>query len=173
MDERYLMIALRLFHIVGGVFWVGAVAAIAWFVIPAQSGLGESAGKFMEDLMVRRKLRTFIGATAVLTVLSGIVMYGRLAMVSDGAFARSRTGMVLGLGAVIAILALGIGGGVAGRSAAKMAKIAGEIKDSGAPPTDAQRAEIAALQARQAWALRTVGALLTVTVATMAIARYV
>lgn len=172
MDEPYLMIALRLFHIVGGVFWAGAVAAIAWFVIPAQAGLGESAGKFMEDLMLRRKLRAFIGGAAVLTVLSGIAMYSRLAMVSDGTFARSRTGMVLGLGAVIAVIALGIGGGVAGRSAQKMVKIASQIRDSGAPPTNAQRAEIAALQARQAWALRTVGALLTVTVATMAVARY-
>lgn len=173
MDERYLMLVLRLFHIVGGVFWVGAVAALAWFVIPAQAGLGESAGKFMQDLMVRQKLRNYIGLAMLLTVLSGLVMYGRLAMVSNGVFASSRTGMVLGIGAVLAIVAGGIGGGVAGRSGQQMVQLAAQIKESGTPPTDAQRAEIAALQARQAWALRTAGALLTITVATMAIARYV
>ena len=116
----------------------------------------------MEDLMVRRKLRTFIGATAVLTVLSGIAMYARLAMVSDGAFARSRTGMVLGLGGVIAILALGIGGGVAGRSAAKMAKIAGEIRQRAHRRCTSSRNRFTS--ARQVWALKTVCALLTVTV---------
>lgn len=87
MDERYLMIVLRLFHIVGGVLWVGSVAALAWFVVPARAVLGESAGKFMLELMERRKLSRYIGITMGLTVLSGFVMYGRLASVSDGAFA--------------------------------------------------------------------------------------
>ena len=172
MDERYLMIVLRVFHILGGVFWVGAVAALAWFVVPARTVLGESSGKFMQELMERRKLSNYIGITMVLTVLSGFAMYGRLAAVSDSAFASSRTGMVLGLGAIAAIIAAGIGGGVAGTSARKMARLAAQIRDSGAPPTDAQRAEMSALQARQAWALRTAASLLVVTVATMAVARY-
>lgn len=172
MDERYLMIVLRLFHIVGGVLWVGAVVTLAWFVVPARTVLGESAGKFMLELMERRKLSKYIGITMGLTIVSGFAMYWRLTSVSDGAFASSRTGMVLGLGAVVAIIAAGIGGGVAGRSGRKMGQLAAQIRDGGAPPTDAQRAEISALQARQVWALRTAAALLTVTVVTMAIARY-
>ena len=101
-----------------------------------------------------------------------MIMYGRLSMVSDGGFASSRTGMVLGLGALAAIIAAGIGGGVAGRAARAMAKLGEEIRASGAPPTDAQRAEFARLQERQGWALRTATSLLVVTVAAMAIARY-
>lgn len=172
MDERYLMIALRLFHILGGVFWVGSVAALAWFIYPSQTVLGEASGKFMQELMLKQKLSNWIGGAMVLTVLSGFIMYGQLAMVSNGVFASSRTGMVLGLGAVTAVVAAGIGGGVAGRAARSMAKLGEEIRTGGAPPTDAQRAEFARLQARQGWALRTATSLLVVTVAAMAIARY-
>lgn len=172
MDERYLMILLRLFHILGGVFWVGSVAALAWFVYPSQTVLGEDSGKFMQELMLKQKLSNWIGATMGLTVLSGLIMYGRLSMVSNGGFASSRTGMVLGLGAVAAIIAAGIGGGVAGRAARAMAQLGEQIRTGGAPPTDAQRAEFGRLRARQGWALRTAASLLVVTVAAMAIARY-
>lgn len=172
MDEHYLMILLRLFHILGGVFWVGSVAALAWFIYPAQTVLGESSGKFMQELMLKQKLSNWIGGAMILTVLSGLIMYIRLSMVSHGVFASSRTGMALGFGAVVAIVAAGIGGGVAGRAARSMAQLGEEIRTSGAPPTDAQRAEFARLQARQAWALRTAGSLLVVTVAAMAVARY-
>jgi len=172
MDDRYLMILLRLFHILGGVFWVGSVAALAWFIHPSQAVLGEASGKFMQELMLKQKLSNWIGGAMMLTVLSGLVMYIRLSMVSNGGFASSRTGMVLGLGAVAAIVAAGIGGGVAGRAARSMAKLGEEIRAGGAPPTDSQRAEFARLQSRQGWALRTATSLLVVTVAAMAIARY-
>ena len=172
MDERYLMILLRLFHILGGVFWVGSVAALAWFIYPSQTVLGEASGKFMQELMLKQKLSNWIGGAMLLTVLSGLAMYIRLSMVSNGGFASSRTGMVLGLGAFAAIVAAGIGGGVAGRAARLMAKLGEEIRTGGAPPTDAQRAEFARLQSRQGWALRTATSLLVVTVAAMAIARY-
>ena len=172
MDERYLMILLRLFHILGGVFWVGSVAALAWFVYPSQTVLGENSGKFMQELMLKQKLSNWIGIAMILTVLSGLAMYIRLSMVSNGGFASSRTGMVLGFGAVVAIVAAGIGGGVAGRAARSMAQLGEQIRTGGAPPTDAQKAEFARLRVRQGWALRTAGSLLVVTVAAMAVARY-
>lgn len=172
MDERFLMIVLRLFHIIGGVFWVGAVAALAWFIYPARTVLGDSAGKFMQELMLKRKLSNYIGGAMVLTVLSGLAMYARLSMVGDGVFASSRTGMVLGLGAIAAIVAAGIGGGIAGRAARAMAQLGEQIRTSGGPPSDSQRAEMERLQARQGWALRAAASLLIVTVTSMAIARY-
>ncbi|HEX2723723.1 MAG TPA: hypothetical protein VHM24_12470 [Gemmatimonadaceae bacterium] len=172
MDEHYLMIGLRLLHILGGVFWVGSVAALAWFVLPAQQGLGASGVTFMMDLMLRRKLRTYIGLAMMLTVLSGLAMYVRLSMVSDGAFSASRTGMTFGFGAMLAILAAGIGGGIAGRTGEKMAKLAVRIQEGGVPPTEDQRTEMTGLAARQGWALRTTAVLLFGSVAAMAIARY-
>jgi uncharacterized membrane protein len=172
MDDQFLMIALRLVHIVLGVFWVGAVFALAWFVGPSTSVLGESAGKFMEEMMMRRKLSPYIGVAMILTVLSGLTMYIHYAMRSDGDFTSSHMGMVLGIGAVAGIVAGGIGGTIAGGSARKMLALGKHIKESGAPPSDADKAQMAALAARQAWALRTSAWLLVIAVVAMAVARY-
>ena len=69
-------------------------------------------------------------------------------MVTDGAWASSRTGIVLGIGAVAGIIAGGIGGGVVGRLGKKMMELAGKIQASGGPPTEAQNVEMEALQGR-------------------------
>ncbi len=173
MDDRFLMIALRLLHIVGGVFWAGAVMTLAWFVGPSTGVLGAATGKFFQEMMVRRKLSVWIGSAMGLTVLSGLAMYGKYSMVPNSHFASSRTGIVLGIGALFAIIAAAIGGSVAGKTAKGMAEISKHIHAAGAPPTEAQKAQIMAMQARQAKASRTAASLLLVTLVSMAVARYV
>jgi len=110
MNESALMIALRLIHIFSGVFWAGAVALIGWFVLPAQAPLGQASPMFMRELMVRRRLPIFVMTSMGLTILSGLTMYARLAMTTNGIWAASTTGRVLGFGALAAIIGGGIGG---------------------------------------------------------------
>ena len=110
MSESLIMIVLRLIHIISGVFWAGAVMSIAWFLLPAQQAIGQPGGAFMQQLMFRQRFRAFVLAAMVLTILSGVTMYARLTMLTHGAWASSRTGIVLGIGAVAAIIAGGIGG---------------------------------------------------------------
>jgi hypothetical protein len=173
MDDRFLMIVLRLFHIVGGVFWVGAVMTLAWFVGPSTGVLGEATGRFFQEIMIRRKLSVWIASAMGLTVLSGLTMYGRYSMVPNSHFASSGTGIVLAIGALFAIVAAAIGGSVAGKTAKGVALISQQIQASGGPPTDEQKAQLMALQARQAKASRIAAALLLVTLIAMASARYV
>lgn len=173
MDDRFLMIALRLLHIVGGVFWVGAVMTLAWFVGPSAGVLGEHTGRFFQEIMIRRKLSVWIGSAMGLTVLSGLTMYGRYSMVPGSHFASSRSGIVLGIGAVFAIVAAAIGGSVAAKTAKGIAQISREIEAAGGPPTDAQKAQMMAMRARQEKASRIAAALLLVTLIAMASARYV
>lgn len=166
------MILLRLIHIISGVFWAGTVMAIAWFLLPAAQAIGQPGAAFMQQLMFQQRLRFFVLGTMLLTILSGLAMYGRLAMVTDGAWAASRTGMVLGIGAVAAIIAGGIGGGVVGRVGNKMMELGGRIQASGGPPTDAQKAEMDSYQRRIRSAFRIIAILLLIAVAAMASARY-
>jgi hypothetical protein len=173
MDDRFLMIALRLFHIVGGVFWVGAVMTLAWFVGPSTGVLGEATGRFFQEIMIRRKLSVWIASAMGLTLLSGLAMYGRYSMVANSHFASSRTGIVLGIGALFAIVAAVIGGSVAGKTAKGIAAISHQIQAAGGRPTDEQKAQIMAMQARQGKASRIAAALLLVTLIAMASARYV
>lgn len=172
MSESQIMIVLRLIHIVCGVFWGGAVMSVAWFLFPAQRAIGQPGMLFMRELMMNRKFRSYVIGAAVLTILSGLTMYIRLSMVANGEWARSRTAMVLGIGAVAGIIAAGIGTGVTGRIGKKMLALGGEIQASGGPPTDAQKAEMDALQGRMQSAFRIVAVLLLIAIATMASARY-
>ena len=172
MNESTLMIVLRLIHIICGVFWAGTAMSIAWFILPTQSVLGQAGGAFMRELMFRKRLRPFLLGAMGLTILSGLAMYARLAMATDYVWASSRTGMVLGIGAVAAIIAGGIGGGVVGSAGKKMMALGEVIQASGGPPTDEQQREMQALQLRTVGAFRITAILLVIAVATMAAARY-
>lgn len=172
MSESQITIVLRLIHIISGVFWGGAAMSVAWFILPAQRAIGPSGMVFMRELMMNRKFRSYVIGSAVLTILSGLTMYIRLSMVTNGEWARSRMGMVLGIGAVAAIIAAGIGTGVTGRIGKKMMELGGQIQASGGPPTDAQKAEIDGLQGKMQGAFRTVAVLLLIAIAAMASARY-
>ena len=172
MSDGTIMIVLRVIHIVAGVFWVGTVMVMAWFVLPASQAMGPPGGAFMQQLMFRQRLRVFVGVAMILTILSGLVMYTWIAMETDGAWARSRMGITLGVGAVAAFIAGGIGGGVIGRVGQKMATLGAAIQASGGPPTDAQKAEMQSYQLRMRSAFRIVAVLLVIAVITMAGARY-
>jgi len=172
VSESLVMIVLRLIHIICGVFWAGTVMSVAWFLLPAQRAIGQPGAVFMQQLMFRQRLRAFVLGAMVLTILSGLTMYTRLAMVTHGAWASSRTGIVLGIGAVAGIIAGGIGSGIVGRLGKRMMELGGKIQASGGPSTEAQKAEMEALQGRIQGAFRLVAVLLLIAVAAMASARY-
>jgi uncharacterized membrane protein len=172
VSDGAIMILLRLIHIVSGVFWAGTVMVIAWFLLPSAQALGQPGGAFMQQLMFRQRLRMFLLGAMVLTILSGLTMYGWLAMETDGAWARSKTAMVLGVGAVAAIIAGGIGGGVVGHLGKKMMELGAAIQASGNPPTDAQKAELESYQRRMRSAFRIVAILVLIATIAMASARY-
>ena len=172
MSDGAIMIVLRVVHIICGVFWAGAVMIMAWFVLPTAQALGPAGGAFMQRLMFGQRLRVFVGAAMGLTILSGLTMYTWVAMETDGAWARSRMGVALGVGAVAAIIAGGIGGAVIGRVGEKMAGLSAKIQASGNPPTDAEKAELASYQRRMRSAFRIIAVLLVIAIITMAGARY-
>lgn len=172
MNESVLMIVLRLIHIIGGVFWVGAVFMIAWFLLPANRTTGQAGLVFMQDVMVRRKFSVYLMTAMGLTILSGLVMYVHMIMITHGAWASTAMGKVLGFGALCGIVGGAIGGSVSKSTGLKMATIGKAIQDSGQPATEAQRAEIDALQTKSQKVMRVVAWLLLLAVAAMASARY-
>jgi uncharacterized membrane protein len=102
-----LLIA-RLIHVVGGVLWVGSMFFLVVFLTPAVGDVGPDGGKVMGALM-RRKLMVFTPVVAILTVLSGLYLYGRVSAGFDSAYMSSGPGMTYGLGAVAAILSFIVG----------------------------------------------------------------
>ena len=166
------MVILRLIHILGGVFWVGTVFFLAWFLLPANKTTGQAGLVVMQDVMMRRKLSVYLMTAMGLTILSGLLMYGRTIMITNGEWAHTTMARVLGFGALCGIVGGGLGGSVSKATGLRMAAIGKAIQDSGQPPTESQKAEIAALQAKNEKVMRYVAILLILAVAAMASARY-
>jgi uncharacterized membrane protein len=171
MSDQSLTILLRLIHILGGIFWVGTMMLLAAFLIPTVRATGREGGKFMEHLMQQRRLRVYLGVAMLLTVLSGITLYIRLAAATHGAWAGSGPGITYGVGALAAILGAAIGGGIGASTGRKMMAI-GRSMSAGGPSAE-QQAELGRLQNRMALGARLAAGLLVVSAAAMAVGRYV
>ena len=171
MDSLAVVIALRLLHVVGGVVWVGGVILMAWFILPAQRAAGEAGGRFLQQLMGGGRLPTWLGITGGLTVLSGIVLYGRLLAATNGAWGGTSQGMVFGIGGAAALLGVITGMVVSGRAGRRMSRLGAQLQSGGAPDP-ATLAEMASLRARAERGAKMTSVLLLVATAAMAIARY-
>ena len=101
MDERTITLLLRLVHILAGIFWVGAIFLIAGFLLPTARATGREGGRFMQHLMLQRRLPVFLAVAMLLTVLSGFTMYGRLVAATNGAWASTPPAMAYGAGGVV------------------------------------------------------------------------
>lgn len=134
------LLEIRALHILVAAAWFGAAAFLTLFLMPAVRQLGPQGGPVMAALMQRR-FHVFMAATAMLTVLSGTVMYWVLTGGLQPAALGSRDGLVYGLGGLAGLLAAVIGATVVGRSSKQLA----ELAVAGGPPDAAQ---VVRLQAR-------------------------
>jgi uncharacterized membrane protein len=170
MDDRTITIILRLIHILAGVFWAGTAFLIAGFLVPTVRATGREGGLFMQHLMEERRLQMFLGIAMLLTVLSGVTMYARLAAATHGVWAGTAPGITYGVGAVAAILG-GATGAVVGSTAGKRLAAIGSSIGAGGPSQE-QQAEMGRLQARIKMGTRVTAGLLAVATGAMAVARY-
>lgn len=167
-----MMIALRLIHVLAGVFWAGAVFFVVSFLLPSMRDAGPGGQAVARQLIVIRKYPLKILAIAIVTVLSGIGLYMKDVSMSNGAFARSHAGMTYGIGAASALATLVVGFIVLTPAANRLGALGAVIQAGGAPPTAEQQAEMARLQARMTMGSRLAASFLLVAVITMAVARY-
>jgi uncharacterized membrane protein len=168
---NYVTIVLRLLHIFGGVYWAGAAWFMAFFVEPTMRAAGPGAQPFMQKLMEGGRLSMSISIAAIVTVLAGGFLYFMIWFRGPDSLTSP---MVLGftIGAVIGLVALGVGGGVTGPTSVKMGKLGAEIAAGGKPPTPEQMEQMKALQTRLAMAGRWTAWLTAAALFFMATARY-
>jgi hypothetical protein len=143
--------------------------------MPAARAAGPSAGPLMSQLMERRRLQFWINIMMTLAILAGIALYGIDSRISGGGFGRSATGITLGIGALLAVIAAGVAGAVAQPAGRKLGAIARRMQDAqqrGGPAPADLAAEAEPLQRKLAGALTTMSWLLILSATTMAIARY-
>lgn len=168
MDAELLV--LRVVHVVGGVFWVGAMAFNAFFLGPAMAMSGAAAGQIMINLQ-RRRLFTIMPIVAILTILAGF----RLLMITSAGFAADYfhrpSGIAYAASGALAVVAFFIGLLVTRPS---MTRVAAMSQSAASDPVSRDKisAELQKVQARVRSSTRAVAWLLLAAATGMAVARY-
>src|SRR4051812_18519088 len=100
-----LFLGLRVLHVLLAAIWVGLLAFLALFLLPALRDTGAGGGTVMTAI-VRRRMTAATAALGGITVLSGFWLYWRVTGGFDPALAGSMSARVFGTGGIAGIVAL-------------------------------------------------------------------
>ena len=169
MDIKTItVIVLRLIHIFSAVYWVGAAWMMAFFIEPSMRATGPDGQKFMQKMMEGGRLTISITIAAILTVLAGGILY----WLNWWNILTTPKGLGFAAGAIIGIIALGVGAGVTGPASMGLGKLGASIAAGGKPPTPEQLGQIKQLQLRLRQAGQWTSGLTAAALFMMAISRY-
>lgn len=149
----------RILHVALAAIWVGLVAFLAVFLLPAIKDTGAGGGSVMTAL-IRRRLTAINATLGGITVLTGFWLYYRFTGGFDPAIAGSMPARVFGTGGVAGIIALILDGALVGRNLKKLSGAAAPM-------------EVAAARDRAARFATIVLILQVIALACMAVAHYV
>lgn len=163
---------LRLIHILSGVFWAGANFTMAGFITPSVQATSPGSSGFMQYLAQKSGLPRYAEGAGWLTIIAGLGLYW---IISDGyqlSYFASRRGIVLAIGALLAIVAMILAYAVSKPAARRIGALGQEIQASGGPPSPEQMAAMQAEQRKLSQGARWTAILLLFAVAGMALSRY-
>ena len=133
---------------------------------------GPAGQQFMQVLVGRRRLPIFMVTVSFLTVIAGAILY----LYSSGGFnmswIRSGPGIGFTIGALAGLVAFFVGTFMTGPLSGKMGDIGQQVAKSGGPPTPDQLNALHNLEKRLSRAETVDYVMLTVSMITMATARY-
>jgi len=166
MDQPIVLFLLRAIHIGVGVFWIGSVLLVTFYLLPAVRATGAAGGQVLQELMLKRRVPVHLIWAGWVTIFAGVGLYMRNMALSHGAWGRTPMGIGISIGAVAGLLGLMVGMIVNGPTARRMALAS---QPGGATLSDAERAVLAR---RLRMGTITTTLLLVISVVTMATARY-
>ena len=165
---EYLTMLLRVVHIFGAVFWVGAGWLTVLFLTPAVRALGPDGAKFMGYLVSVRKISIYISAASGATLVAGWTLWlMRYSLPS----LTTNAGLAFLIGGIVGTIA-GVTGGMIGGTSTRMSKLGAEIAQQGKPPSPEQAAQMGALQKRMGTLGLWTAILTTSALFLMSVARY-
>ncbi len=165
-------VVLRLIHILGGAFWLGAAVTMFLFLQPTAQATAPEGQRFMLHLLRDRRFSEVVLAAALLTGVAGAILFWRdtnglrLASITQPQILGFTIG---GLAGGIALLLFLFVGYPAGR---RMIAIGGKLEAERRPPNEDERRILAAAQSVLSRVGATVLVLLVIAAAAMATARY-
>jgi hypothetical protein len=166
------LIVLRVFHFVGGTCWLGGAIIFHLFLEPTAKATAPGSHQFMQYFIVRRHYSTYMGISSLLTILSGALLLWHRSSGLDANWITSGPGVVLTLGSVLGIIALGIGFFIIAPTAKRLTGLGQAIQAAGGPPLPEQMSEVHQLETKMNQVGWSEFALMLVSLLTMAVARY-
>ena len=168
----YILLLLRLVHIVAGVGWVGGAVVNSLFVEPSARATAPASGKFMQYFMGKRRFSAYMAVTSGLTVLAGGLLFWNSSGGFQWAWMRSGPGLMFTVGSVLGIAVWLWGLLLIAPRATRLSALGQAIGAAGGPPTPAQTAELQRLDREMSVIGRVDFVLLLVALFAMATARY-
>ena len=165
------LIILRTVHVVGGIFWAGAILFVVLFLEPAVRDAGPDGAKVMLALRKRRYLEV-VPPVAFFTLVSGFLLYWRIFGRFHPGAGASRAELALALGGLASLAAFVIGVTLLRPSALRIGALGTELAEAPEGRKAALQEEIGHLRVRMRRSGRWVATLLGVAVLTMAVGRY-
>jgi hypothetical protein len=167
------MLVLRVVHVLGGTFWVGAMMYNAFFLMPILTQAGPAAAGPVIAGFQQRKLFVWLPVVAVLTMLAGV----RLLMIKSAGFSSVYFATPMGrtylLGGALAVIAFAIGFAVNRPAITRMSTLGATLATAEDSRKAVIQAEMATLRKRGAVGTAAVNWMLIVAAVAMAVARYV
>lgn len=165
----FYVLLLRIFHILGGVFWAGGAFVLVRFIAPAAEDAGPEGAKFMQRLVLGTRFVVVTATAAALNVLTGLLLYWRASGGLSGEWMSTGTGVMFTIGGLGGLIAL-FTGSATGATSRKLAELGASLQG---PPSPEQAAEIAGLQNRAGKLGAITAILLLIVLIAMATAQYV
>jgi uncharacterized membrane protein len=164
----YLKEVLRLIHILGGMYWFGAVLAMYYFITPTVAATGDAGQQFMRQLGGKSGFSTSILIAAVSAAVAGAWLYWADSNGFQSDWMRSSSGFMFGLGGFFGAIALVLGI-IVNRTLTALGKLGAQVQGK---PTPKQMGQIQALQKRAGVATQYTCYTLIVAAICMSLARY-
>lgn len=164
----YVFLILRIIHIVAGVFWVGGVLMMTFFVGPTIGATAEAGQKFVGHLMGNLKFSARMSVAAGLTILAGFILYWIDSNGFSSPWMRSGPGIGFGIGAAFGLVGF-VYGILIGRTTKAMAEVGAKLQG---PPSPDQMAQLQDLRKKQNTYSIVSTVVLSLSVIFMAVARY-
>jgi len=157
----FLLLLMRLLHILSGIFWVGTMMFNTGFLLPAFRDAGPDGAK-VGAALAKRRFMVVMPIVALVTILSGFWLFWRTSAGFQATFMQSHMAKALSFGAACAIVAFIIGVVVVRPAMVQAMALA---------QSNPQRAQV--LRVRTDVAGRLVTGLVALAAAAMAVARYI
>ena len=167
-----MMIVLRLLHIVLGALWVGIAVFLPLYLMPSLGESGPDAAARVMSGLQKRKMHIHLPIAAILTLLTGYMLYWKASAGFQPEFMGSAPGIAFGTGGLLATIAFLIGMLVARPSMTKAVQLSQELATAAEGERPAIVASIQRLRQRGASAGAAVAVLVVLALAAMAVARY-